>query len=116
MNLGNDWWFSTAQQYATLLELSSRRDHMSVKLDKTSTLEYPVGHRTPAIDSQQGSRGRYGRHYQEGSDAGSVVSAGAADGPELQRSAPRVLVSRSRGRYERLYAAGSNLRVARCHW
>src|SRR5438128_8056550 len=59
---------------------------------------------------------RHVYRYPERPDAGCAASAGAPDGPDLQRRAvTRVGVAGTRVRDDRLAAAGGHLRGARCH-
>src|SRR5438552_7549004 len=73
-------------------------------------------HDSSLQSTHKSKRGPYGRHYDEGPDAGSAASAGTPNGPDLQRRAvTRVRVACTRGRDNRLAAAGGHLRRARRH-
>src|SRR5438552_2424451 len=73
-------------------------------------------HDSSLQSTHKSKRGPYGRYYDEGPDAGSAASAGTPHGPDFQRRAvTRVRVVCTRGRDDRLAAAGGHLRGARCH-
>src|SRR5438034_2304937 len=73
-------------------------------------------HHSSLQSTHKSKRGPYGRYYDEGPDAGSAASAGTPHGPDFQRRAvTRVRVVCTRGRDDRLAAAGGHLRGARCH-
>src|SRR5437016_12343730 len=73
-------------------------------------------HDSSLQSTHKSKRGPYGRHYDEGPDAGAAASSGTPNGPDLQRRAvTRVRVACTRGRDDRLAAAGGHLRGARCH-
>src|SRR6266849_10944262 len=107
----------------TSLELSTTIQHLVVYLTSEvhcsilCQLKRLIVNRNRLTTSKEPRKEpRYVQRYTEGPDAGAAASPGAPHWPDLQRrAATRVGVARTRGRDDRLAAAGGHLRRARCH-